>query len=291
MVLLKSSLCGIEPEAIIDSLAVYRIGKGPPIFLMPYPHASTLKSIAESELVTVLTNIGRSVLTFDPPGIFKSARKPNVNMQEMINCSNEVLDYFKISNPIDLVGHSMGSFCALVFTLEYPKRVNQLALIGGTSGWRAVRKWGIHKNWKWYKDKEYWQCLYWGTRIFLGVENLKIHKQLNNLLEYASYVNKSYAHMFEIYPDDHNKSAPIRTKWMTSLRKENIDYRDLLFKINVPVLICAGKHDPQTPLVMNHELQSGIKNSQLVIFDNSGHFPFIEEKEEFTDTLQYFFKN
>jgi proline iminopeptidase len=228
------------------------------------------------------------VLTFDPPGNFSSTRHPKVDMQEMFDCTKEVLDHFEIADNIDIVGHSMGSFCALAFAIHYPVQVKKLVLIGSTSGWRAVSKWGIHKNWRWYKDKEFWQCIYWGSRIFLGIDNLKIHKQLDNLVENVSFVDKKHVKLVQINPDDHKKPAPRRSKWMTHLRKNKIDYNERLNEIESPVLICVGKFDPQTPVIMNQEVHDGIKNSRLIIFNNSGHSPFIEEREYFTEQIKQF---
>jgi hypothetical protein len=74
------------PDAVIDGLAVYRLGDGPPVFLMPYPHASARVSMAESELANILAGLGRSVITFDSPGTFQSYRKPEVSIDEMLSC-------------------------------------------------------------------------------------------------------------------------------------------------------------------------------------------------------------
>ncbi len=281
----------MEPTAVIDGIAVYKIGEGNPVLLMPYPHASTYASMAENDLVQILTGLGRSVLTFDPPGIFLSTRQPTVDLQEMLDRTGFLLEYFKISDRIDIVGHSMGSFCTLAFIIENPEKVNKLVLIGSTTGWRAVNKWGIHKNWEWYKDKEFWQCMCWGGRVILGIDNLKIHKQLDNLVKTASFVDKKYIKLLQIQPDDHKKPAPIRSKWVTHLRINKTDFKDRLNEIGSPVLICVGKFDPQTPVKMNQELHDGIKTSELVIFDNSGHSPFIEEKDHFIEKMSLFLKN
>jgi proline iminopeptidase len=55
-----------------------------------------------------------------------------------------------------------------------------------------------------------------------------------------------------------------------------------LGEITVPTLILAGREDWITPPAQGAErLHAGIPNSQLVIFEESGHFPFIEEGERF----------
>jgi len=277
----------MEPYAVIDGLGVYKIGEGEPVFLMPYPHASTAASIAESPLVDILNSMNRSVITFDPPGAYRSTRTPIVDMDEMLACTNETLDYFGIDSGIDLIGHSMSSFCALAFSIEHRSRVRRLVLVGSTTGWPAVSRWGVHKHWKWTQKKR-WQIMYLGTRLFLGFGNLKTHKKLDNLIDYASYVDKKHVTEIEIETSDHKRPLPVRSKWKNYLRNEKADYKDRLNLLEIPVLICVGRYDPQTPVVMSRELRDGIKDSELIVFDNSGHSPHIEEQDYFSRVVREF---
>jgi len=209
-------------------------------------------------------------------------------MDEMIACAEESLEFYELEQAIDVVGHSMGSFCALAFAIEQPEKTNRLVLIGSTSGWPAVKKWGVHKHWKWWRDREYWQSRYWGLRIMLGLDNLAIHKRLDYIVDYASYVDKKYVVPLSITPEDRSLPAPVRTHWMSYLRKNNVDYRNSLDSVLCPTLICAGRYDPQTPPVMNEELHRGIRNSHLAYFDMSGHSPFVEEPVKFLHVVAAF---
>ena len=276
-----------EPTAILDGLAVYRIGGGEPVFLMPYPHASGQASMAESELAEILVGLGRSVITFDPPGVFRSTRKPEVDMDEMLECTLETLQYFGQVDPLDVVGHSMSSFCALAFSLEQMNRVRRLVLIGSTSGWPAIRRWGIQKYWK-RGEVEHKRLMAWGFRIFIGLGNLEIHKELDRLIDRASYVDKSLVAETVIDDSDRRKPVPVRAKWPVYLRRKNLDFSGRLSELDLPVLICVGRYDPQTPVVMNRELHEGMRNSQLVIFERSGHSPFMEERRRFSEVLDRF---
>jgi proline iminopeptidase len=273
--------------ATIDGLAVYKIGKGKPVFLMPYPHASASMPMAESPLARLLVDSGHSVISFDAPGTFRSKRKPKVNMEEMLGCALETLGYFGIQEPIDMMGHSMSSFCALAFAVEHQARVKSLVLVGSTSGWPAVSRWGIHKHWPrgtWERRRLMW----WGFRLFLGIGNMKIHKKLDHLINEASYVEKSHVSDLSLERGDALRRVPVRSKWPAYLRKSNIDYGDRLAELEIPVLVCVGRFDPQTPVEMNRELHDGIRDSRLVIFEQSGHSPFIEEPELFSGVIRSF---
>jgi len=59
-----------------------------------------------------------------------------------------------------------------------------------------------------------------------------------------------------------------------------------LGEITVPTLIMAGQHDWITPPLQGAErLHAGIPNSQLVLFEDSGHFPYVEEHDTFVQVV------
>ena len=47
--------------------------------------------------------------------------------------------------------------------------------------------------------------------------------------------------------------------------------------VRAPTLILAGQHDPEASVACSEELLQGIADGSLVIFEESGHAPFIEE--------------
>ncbi len=60
-----------------------------------------------------------------------------------------------------------------------------------------------------------------------------------------------------------------------------------LGEITVPTLIMAGRHDWITPPAQGAErLHAGLPNAKLVIFEESGHFPFIEEHDKFVHAVR-----
>jgi len=57
--------------------------------------------------------------------------------------------------------------------------------------------------------------------------------------------------------------------------------------IRIPTLIVCGRHDEATPALAG-TLQRGIPDSELVIFEHSGHFPHIDETERYLKVLEQF---
>ena len=56
--------------------------------------------------------------------------------------------------------------------------------------------------------------------------------------------------------------------------------------IEVPTLVIGGADDWITPGDQSQRIHDAMPNSELVIFEQSGHFPYIEEEELFYQTLR-----
>jgi len=63
------------------------------------------------------------------------------------------------------------------------------------------------------------------------------------------------------------------------------DLRTDLAKISVPTLIMHGKKDKICSFDLAEQMNSGIANSHLVAFENSGHSLFLEETQKFNTEL------
>lgn len=271
-----------------DGLAVYRRGTGPEVLVLPYPHASTHRPMAEDRLADLLVGAGFAVVSFDPPGAYRSSRPMRGDMAEMLGCCGEALDVARVRAPVLVVAHSMGALCALGLAIERTGLVARLVLVGGLSGFPAARRWGIPHNWRPWRDQEWWQCMWLGTRQMLGLGTLATYLRLANLVGRASVVDPALAEPFAVEHGDERRPQPARAIWLQTVRK--VDYRRRLAEVGAPTLVVVGRHDPQTPMPCAHELVAGIARSRLAVFERSGHAPFIEEPKAFTREVTAFLR-
>ena len=65
----------------------------------------------------------------------------------------------------------------------------------------------------------------------------------------------------------------------------NKDLRSDLKKITIPTLIMHGKKDKICSFDLAEQMKTGIANSHLIAFENSGHSSFLEEKKKFNEKL------
>lgn len=86
-----------------------------------------------------------------------------------------------------------------------------------------------------------------------------------------------------------NTSLLATTGLFVSLCKN--DYRDVLPKIKVPVLLAYGGGSQLFPSGVSEYMKKNIKNSKLVIFEKSGHNILYEEPEKLNKQLKEFIQS
>ncbi|WLD94418.1 alpha/beta fold hydrolase [Alkalihalobacillus sp. AL-G] len=67
-----------------------------------------------------------------------------------------------------------------------------------------------------------------------------------------------------------------------------VDYRKQFEHVKVPTLLCFGRAEKLIPVEAGEYLHKHIPNSELVIFENSCHCPFLEEADHFNEVVASF---
>ncbi len=81
-------------------------------------------------------------------------------------------------------------------------------------------------------------------------------------------------------------SPDVDSRLSAELKTFNLYTR--LDEVDSPTLIIAGRHDVLTPLAEQMVYVDRIRSSRAVVFNESGHFPFLEEKRAFLTHLAMF---
>lgn len=69
------------------------------------------------------------------------------------------------------------------------------------------------------------------------------------------------------------------------------NFLPMLAKITAPMLLINGKYDPACTKNQIEYIMNNAQNVTQVIFENSGHFPRIEEAQKYTNTIWGFLES
>lgn len=183
---------------------------------------------------------------------------------------------------IILLGGSYGGYIALEYALRHPENLHALILrdTAGSNRYKDTSKQKAMSS-SFPMDKERLD------RLFAG--------QMTSNEDFR----ESYAMIQPLYTVERDETKEARRlaaipfryethNWAFSRNQTGFDLTARLPGIQIPVLVTVGRHDWITPLEASQELHRLLSNSELVVFEHSGHSPQLEEPERFISVVRGF---
>lgn len=176
---------------------------------------------------------------------------------------------------IHLLGHSFGGMVAQVYATRYPESLEKLLLVC-TAPSKAF----------------YAEALEIARRIATPEQLRVIPELFEGRIESEEHLARWWDICYDLYfhVKDERIMRETGSRPIGSLEVVNhtfkhfipsYDVRSELPKVRVPALVVAGRHDWITPVSQAEEIVRLMPEAELVIYERSGHMPFIEEQEAF----------
>ena len=107
---------------------------------------------------------------------------------------------------------------------------------------------------------------------------------------------RSWAAAFPLYAPELDEEAAARVTGHTIYRADawnrgaallgDYDVSGSLAGIEAPTLLLTGGRDFLTGMEAHEELRDGIPNTEVVVFDDGGHFPFLSDLTGFRSAVE-----
>ncbi|MCL6458031.1 MAG: alpha/beta fold hydrolase [Gorillibacterium sp.] len=183
---------------------------------------------------------------------------------------------------IYLLGHSFGGMIAQVYATKYAESLNKLILVCTASSsdfYPAALEYVRHtatpqqlrtipELFEGRIEDEQHLIRWWDTCLELYFHQLdeQIIKEVGNRpIGSLEVLNYTFKHFIPTY-----------------------DVRSSLPALNIQTLIIGARYDWITPVSQAEEIHLLLPNSELVLFEHSGHMPFIEENDDFIKLVSSF---
>ncbi|MBS0308309.1 MAG: alpha/beta hydrolase [Proteobacteria bacterium] len=267
------------PTLPINDIDIYYedLGQGEPLVMIP-GLGGTVELFAPQ--IAYFRQFYR-VIVLDNRGAGRSSTPPGpYSMDQLAADLAGLLDALKITQPVRLLGASMGGVIAQCFIHNYPERVKQLVLVcTGVSGgdphitlppMSVLQKLSAPGN----TPRERLASLF---SIFYPPAFLEANPDL---------IDKALAFAAVVAPQpSHARTAQLQA--VQDVRP----YYKWLAEITVPTLIMHGEEDLVWPLKNARTLQEGTQGrAELALFPGAGHVLFQEQPAAFNARLEAFLK-
>jgi pimeloyl-ACP methyl ester carboxylesterase len=191
----------------------------------------------------------------------------------------DVLEALEIERAT-FVGHSLGGGVVMQFAYQFPEYVERMVLVSSGGLGREVSPFiraaalpgaeavlgvlGVAAR---------------GSEPLLGRAGLGAHSEYGELVHRVGGLS-----------DSDRRAAFVRAvRAIASPAGQRVSAADRLYlAADVPTLIVWGGRDRIIPVGHGHSTHDAVPGSELVVFDDAGHFPHADDPDRFTDALEKF---
>jgi proline iminopeptidase len=185
-----------------------------------------------------------------------------------------------------LVGHSWGGMLAMAYAAAHPDRVDRLILIGSGGPTLEFTEWfGDNINMR-LRPEDVEARSYWQAAAKNGVNADKAALEGVRAITPGYFFDRKQGLAFAATMKDGALNPEISGMLFNKTAKR-YDLRDGLKKLDRPVLIVQGHQDPIGDKTAE-DIHALIAGSTLAYINKSGHFPWIEQPDEFRKIVATF---
>jgi proline iminopeptidase len=222
------------------------------------------------------------VIIFDARGCGRSEGKPPFSHAQWADDVDGLRQWAGVDEII-VTGGSYGGFIAMEYAIAYPEHTRAM-ILRDTSADKSNL------------DRAY-ENARTQTRIEINWDNF--NRYWHGEIYDDEDLKQRWADIIPLYDfnyDPEKSNADVETRiyrheahnWCFLYNMPNYDLREQLPNVQCPTLVTVGRTDWVTPVSSAETIASLIPNSELVIFEHSGHSPQHEEFDLFQKVMRDF---
>ena len=179
-----------------------------------------------------------------------------------------------------VIGHSYGGFVALEYALRYSSKPRRLILITTAPSYETL-------------NEARAEAMSRAPELMPAVERSLNAEAKNNAERRAIMAELAPLYCYN-FKEMEKKLVQATRDIVYSVEAHRQSFKNLVPKydvrskldsIDIPVLIICGRHDWITPVSQSQLMHERLPNSELVIFENSAHWVYVEDPELFQETV------
>lgn len=185
-----------------------------------------------------------------------------------------------------LVGHSWGGMLAMAYAAAHPERVDKIILIGPGGPTLEFVEWFPDNIRMRLQPEDLEAERYWDESVKRGVDKDKAALESLRAITPGYFFDRAKGLAFASRMAEGDVHAEVNELLFADLARR-YDSRPGLRRLDRPVLIVQGHQDPVGDKNAE-DIHDVIKGSVLKYINKAGHFPWLEQPEDFRKAIEEF---
>jgi proline iminopeptidase len=234
------------------------------------------------------------LIVYDHRGCGQSSLTPPYSNEQYAKDAEGLREYLGIEELV-LIGGSYGGFIAQEFAIRYPEHLAGLVLrdTAPSSEYDSRSVENARERWPDIEERDLdVPAITWEE--FERVMNGDVHSD-TEFERIFHGMAPLYAPSLEAFDAEAAREATAAHRFhhethnaMFTEAYPNMDYTADLPFIEVPALVTVGRHDWITPPAASEEIAELLPDARLLIFEDSGHSPNLDQQKEYLDRVREF---
>lgn len=186
----------------------------------------------------------------------------------------------------DFAGHSTGGMLGLMYAVQHPESLSSLIVAGAA----ASKDYAGRPDCIYHPEHplfEHMQELR-GLQLQPDISPEEKHAYGQEITKLSLFKPENYALYFG--GTIRKSVAPVRLNHFSRHDFPRFDLTNKLGDLDTRTLVMCGRHDVQCPIRCSEEINRLMPNSEMIVFEESNHYPFLEEPDKFAERVASFLK-
>jgi proline iminopeptidase len=223
----------------------------------------------------------RRVIFYDQRGNGRSSplkEGQSCTLADQIEDLDALRDHLRVEQII-LLGSSWGGYLSMAYAARHAEHVAGLVLVDS-----AGPKWGEKSD---VEDKIY-------PDVVERMKSIEFAADFGDKAARDEYIREDFS-MLYYSPEKREMLESVKFNWEVNdaISKDlaRFDLTPELSKFNFPTLVITGRFDVNVAPVFAYQMYRAIPGAQFTVFEKSGHLPFAEEPDAFTNRVETFLRS
>lgn len=222
----------------------------------------------------------RQVVFFDQPGTGGSSpigAQDTITIADLLDGIESIRTTLK-AEQLDVLGHSWGGYLAMAYAIRHPDRVRRMILVGSSAPEWSTTEFllaslfpdSLARGASWRLDDPVALQEDFRRHVFMGIYSPAIRSRVLANWRTVPY-NRRQAQLL-----------------LAETRATNLQPK--VATLATPTLVTTGRYDAVVSPRTAWNIHRQMPGSRFFVFEQSGHYPMVEEPEVFVTTIERFLR-